>query len=149
MIPIFPDFAKIFWRIRKFTYLCNPIHGHGSSYKSFAEIAQLVEHNLAKVGVASSSLVFRSSFSLTPVGLFSYISLFLGGPRTTIFCNFLSFSRIQIGLVRGPAFLFVPTVCSLIPCPSIPVICLSALFRWSGPMAYPVLHGTHLRRYAP
>ena len=33
-----------------------------------AEIAQLVEHNLAKVGVASSSLVFRSrrvSSSLT------------------------------------------------------------------------------------
>ena len=28
----------------------------------FAEIAQLVEHNLAKVRVASSSLVFRSSF---------------------------------------------------------------------------------------
>ena len=27
---------------------------------SFAEIAQLVEHDLAKVGVASSSLVFRS-----------------------------------------------------------------------------------------
>ncbi len=27
-----------------------------------AEIAQLVEHNLAKVGVASSSLVFRSHF---------------------------------------------------------------------------------------
>ena len=37
------------------------------SYRShfFAEIAQLVEHNLAKVGVASSSLVFRS---LTFVG---------------------------------------------------------------------------------
>ena len=30
-----------------------------------AEIAQLVEHNLAKVGVASSSLVFRS---LTLIG---------------------------------------------------------------------------------
>ena len=29
----------------------------------FAEIAQLVEHNLAKVGVASSSLVFRSKLS--------------------------------------------------------------------------------------
>ena len=29
-----------------------------------AEIAQLVEHNLAKVGVASSSLVFRSSLQL-------------------------------------------------------------------------------------
>ena len=27
-----------------------------------AEIAQLVEHNLAKVGVASSSLVFRSTY---------------------------------------------------------------------------------------
>ena len=31
-----------------------------SSLSTFAEIAQLVEHNLAKVGVASSSLVFRS-----------------------------------------------------------------------------------------
>ena len=29
---------------------------------AIAEIAQLVEHNLAKVGVASSSLVFRSLF---------------------------------------------------------------------------------------
>ena len=28
--------------------------------KSQAEVAQLVEHNLAKVGVASPSLVFRS-----------------------------------------------------------------------------------------
>ena len=28
--------------------------------KDAAEIAQLVEHDLAKVGVASSSLVFRS-----------------------------------------------------------------------------------------
>ena len=28
-----------------------------------AEIAQLVEHNLAKVGVASSSLVFRSKIA--------------------------------------------------------------------------------------
>ena len=30
------------------------------TFISIAEIAQLVEHNLAKVGVASSSLVFRS-----------------------------------------------------------------------------------------
>ena len=36
---------------------------------------QLVEHDLAKVGVASSSLVFRSRFSLASVGLFSYISV--------------------------------------------------------------------------
>ena len=35
-----------------------------SIFLLIAEIAQLVEHNLAKVGVASSSLVFRStSFS--------------------------------------------------------------------------------------
>ena len=32
---------------------------------SFAEIAQLVEHDLAKVGVASSSLVFRSETQRT------------------------------------------------------------------------------------
>ncbi len=36
---------------QKYPYLCHPNH---------AEIAQLVEHDLAKVGVASSSLVFRS-----------------------------------------------------------------------------------------
>ena len=34
--------------------LCAPIT------EIHAEVAQLVEHNLAKVGVASSSLVFRS-----------------------------------------------------------------------------------------
>ena len=42
----------------KFTenpYLCN-------RKQKNAEIAQLVEHNLAKVRVASSSLVFRSCF---------------------------------------------------------------------------------------
>ena len=33
---------------------------------SQAEVAQLVEHNLAKVGVASSSLVFRSSVETFP-----------------------------------------------------------------------------------
>ena len=33
-----------------------------------AEIAQLVEHNLAKVGVASSSLVFRSDCSNGGIG---------------------------------------------------------------------------------
>ena len=36
-------------------YLCTPN----------AEIAQLVEHDLAKVGVASSSLVFRSKGQFT------------------------------------------------------------------------------------
>ena len=33
------------------------------SHYNYAEVAQLVEHNLAKVGVASSSLVFRSKGS--------------------------------------------------------------------------------------
>jgi hypothetical protein len=32
----------------------------------YAGIAQLVEHNLAKVGVASSSLVSRSIFRISP-----------------------------------------------------------------------------------
>ncbi len=41
---------------------------------SHAEIAQLVEHNLAKVGVASSSLVFRSKFF--PTG-FNHMSVVL------------------------------------------------------------------------
>ena len=37
---------------------------------SQAEIAQLVEHDLAKVGVASSSLVFRSRRSRVKSGFF-------------------------------------------------------------------------------
>ena len=42
-----------------------PLHSQSKNiahvnFKCTAEIAQLVEHNLAKVGVASSSLVFRS-----------------------------------------------------------------------------------------
>ena len=39
-------------------YLCNPVRRE--DLYNIAEIAQLVEHDLAKVGVASSSLVFRS-----------------------------------------------------------------------------------------
>ena len=41
----------------------------------FAEIAQLVEHNLAKVGVAGPSPVFRSIF----ICRLSFLSLFLSG----------------------------------------------------------------------
>ena len=43
------------YRITENTYICN-------HKQKNAEIAQLVEHNLAKVRVASSSLVFRSCF---------------------------------------------------------------------------------------
>ena len=42
-----------------------------------AEIAQLVEHNLAKVGVASSSLVFRSKKRFNTKNLFFYLYLYL------------------------------------------------------------------------
>ena len=43
-----------------------------------ARVAQLVEHDLAKVGVAGSNPVSRSLFSIFPQNLFSsYIQLFL------------------------------------------------------------------------
>ena len=42
-----------------FTYVLKTLH---TLCVTYAEIAQLVEHNLAKVRVASSSLVFRSLF---------------------------------------------------------------------------------------
>jgi hypothetical protein len=45
-----------------------------------AKIAQLVEHNLAKVGVASSSLVFRSIQKASLTG--SFFTLETGGIRS-------------------------------------------------------------------
>lgn len=45
--------------VGKKLYLCLRENGRGGISRQ-AEIAQLVEHDLAKVGVASSSLVFRS-----------------------------------------------------------------------------------------
>ena len=39
---------------------CVPLQSQTKRTGLNAEVAQLVEHNLAKVGVASSSLVFRS-----------------------------------------------------------------------------------------
>ncbi len=59
--PLNKKFAKFFiffWKYKKSVYLCNP--KREIKFLNNAEIAQLVEHNLAKVGVASSSLVFRS-----------------------------------------------------------------------------------------
>ncbi len=52
---------KYFGGFGKNQYLCTRIwrNASGKEHEN-AEIAQLVEHNLAKVGVASSSLVFRS-----------------------------------------------------------------------------------------
>ena len=49
---------------------------------AIAEIAQLVEHNLAKVRVASSSLVFRSQEKVTQVVFSFFYAFFL----QEIFC---------------------------------------------------------------
>jgi hypothetical protein len=45
-------------------YLCRAIETNEFQKLLIAEVAQLVEHDLAKVGVASSSLVFRSKARL-------------------------------------------------------------------------------------
>ena len=56
-------FSQKFWRFKKKCYLCTRFKELSkTSTKDNAAIAQLVEHNLAKVGVASSSLVCRSMF---------------------------------------------------------------------------------------
>ena len=59
----------------RFQKISLPLQSHfGKVHSKQAEIAQLVEHDLAKVGVASSSLVFRSR-SLTEMwGFFVYIN---------------------------------------------------------------------------
>ena len=53
----FSKFLKFF--LKKFGSLKN-VRTFAIPNEKHAEIAQLVEHNLAKVRVASSSLVFRS-----------------------------------------------------------------------------------------
>ena len=52
-------FGKRFGGLEKVTTFASAIE-KTTSVAKIAEIAQLVEHNLAKVRVASSSLVFRS-----------------------------------------------------------------------------------------
>jgi hypothetical protein len=52
-------------------YICNPF-----SALKYAEVAQLVEHHLAKVRVAGSNLVFRSFFSpRSNAGCFFYCTI--------------------------------------------------------------------------
>ena len=53
---ICPDYAKKIWGLKKTSYICSPN----------AEIAQLVERNLAKVEVAGPSPVFRSKTIIQP-----------------------------------------------------------------------------------
>ena len=58
------NFAEKFGSLKKVRTFAIPNNKNGSQN---AEIAQLVEHNLAKVRVASSSLVFRSKRSLREI----------------------------------------------------------------------------------
>ena len=65
----FAFFFKKIWSCQKKAVLLHPLSVKRAfdltfKVKKIAEIAQLVEHDLAKVGVASSSLVFRSFFLL-------------------------------------------------------------------------------------
>ena len=58
-------FAKIFGQFKNLPYLCTRFRKRSGGLEEIedvfnAMIAQLVEHDLAKVGVASSSLVHRS-----------------------------------------------------------------------------------------
>ena len=70
---VFKKNGKKFWRFEKLLYLCTRNRERCLEIQNFrsdeeteflirnAEIAQLVEHNLAKVGVAGPSPVFRST----------------------------------------------------------------------------------------
>ena len=60
--------AKKFGGIKKSGYLCNA--KAETLIEILAKIAQLVEHDLAKVGVAGSSPVFRSA-RLRALGVFA------------------------------------------------------------------------------
>ena len=62
-----------------------------------AEIAQLVEHNLAKVGVASSSLVFRSLVTRRQLGDISHGCLFFVYIKMNIYARYFD----QDVLVHG------------------------------------------------
>ena len=53
-------FCQKIWSCPIFVVPLHPLSNESDVLKHFAAIAQLVEHNLAKVGVASSSLVCRS-----------------------------------------------------------------------------------------
>ena len=70
----------------------------------YAEIAQLVEHDLAKVGVASSSLVFRSKVRRTAIGCPSYFfEVVAGDPRTSDPESLRDARRSRAGVINSHA----------------------------------------------
>ena len=79
-------------KIASWEFESPPLHYHIIFKLLSAEIAQLVEHNLAKVGVASSSLVFRSQTNpVFPVGfVFFFVLIFVD------FCSSSFFFRIPL-----------------------------------------------------
>ena len=82
-----------------------------------AEIAQLVEHNLAKVGVASSSLVFRSKtkeVSRNADLLFENITR-----RGTIICQSSLCTRSAFLFANAGCFAFMHHLPSELSCASI------------------------------
>ena len=100
------------------TYLCNPIQRNGRSLKEFAkdfalnaEIAQLVEHDLAKVGVASSSLVFRSTEAIGNDGLFFYLCLAM--PVFAIKCIITPFILLNQIIMKKLFLIMSASVCCL------------------------------------
>ena len=88
-------------------------------FGKYAEIAQLVEHNLAKVRVASSSLVFRSKTGhlrmtlnfekelrlkeYSPDGVQSYVSRPCAQGRLFYFMTFRQYGKI--GSSANPCFM--------------------------------------------
>ena len=67
--------------------------------QSYAEVAHLVEHDLAKVGVAGSSPVFRSKI-LLPFGGGFFLTIYCpgGGPDN---CRDGRYAQINFGVIRN------------------------------------------------
>ena len=91
----FALFLKNIWSIQKKAV---PLHSRSDEsdvLSKFAAIAQLVEHNLAKVGVASSSLVCRSiEMSRTQFLLYFSKKVFEYGIESAVDCK--SLTRAQM-----------------------------------------------------
>ena len=111
---------------------------NGSSSNENAEIAQLVEHNLAKVGVASSSLVFRSKEVIRNGDLFccsleTTVPADLESAGTVNYCCWSEFSTFfaTIASMTATAVMFTMSRTEL----SISVKCIG-LFSpiWIGPI---------------
>ena len=93
-------------------YLCSPVPRERvfEIAKNFAEIAQLVEHDLAKVGVASSSLVFRSPFCKyalqRAVGHISFLQQPQKSAQNLLFYTYVTPKSLVLGQKDGVSWRF-------------------------------------------